>query len=401
MLNSHTSPAPVFRHRFSPYDGQFNPTVAMERQRRHDEAERLAGVGLFEIAVGVNGEHESQHWSAGIYSILRRDPRAPPLQRNAYVLQYVHPDDQQRVFRLSRDALENGRSVAMTYRIVCDDGGVAQVSERLAVVTTTTTERLLFADMNEMPPPTTAVSTQVEKPLDLPRIVAPAADGQPGIEALLATFDALREREQQRLAREMHDDFGQLLLAMKIDLCMLRKKLTRGDPTTWSEVENLQELVDAMIASTRRIIAELPPKAVDELGLFPAIEQLVAGHRKRQPFQLTLRLVPPQTRADPRVELAVYRVLQEALNNVVRHAGATRVDISVECNATHLMLHIRDNGKGISTTDFGKDGSFGLMWMRERVLALAGTFDLDRVDGQGTSIIICLPMQHASSAGST
>ena len=373
----------------------------MERQRRHDEAERLAGVGLFEIAVGVNGEHESQHWSAGIYSILRRDPRAPPLQRNAYVLQYVHPDDQQRVFRLSRDALENGRSVAMTYRIVCDDGGVAQVSERLAVVTTTTTERLLFADMNEMPPPTTAVSTQVEKPLDLPRIVAPAADGQPGIEALLATFDALREREQQRLAREMHDDFGQLLLAMKIDLCMLRKKLTRGDPTTWSEVENLQELVDAMIASTRRIIAELPPKAVDELGLFPAIEQLVAGHRKRQPFQLTLRLVPPQTRADPRVELAVYRVLQEALNNVVRHAGATRVDISVECNATHLMLHIRDNGKGISTTDFGKDGSFGLMWMRERVLALAGTFDLDRVDGQGTSIIICLPMQHASSAGST
>ena len=217
----------------------------------------------------------------------------------------------------------------------------------------------------------------------------------------METFNALREREQQRLAREMHDDFGQLLAAMKLDLCILQEKLASGGRTGLSQVENLQELVDTMITSTRRIIAELPPKAVDDLGLFPALEQLVAGFRKRHPIRLITRMGKQSTRLDPDVELATYRVLQEALNNIVRHAGATTVDIDVDCSATHLRLLVRDNGHGICATELSKGGSFGLLWMRERVLALAGTIDIDSDAGQGTCIAMSLPLQPITAGRKT
>lgn len=398
MLNPHASQGPASRQRrFGTVDERFHDLLTVERLRRHEEAERIARIGLFEISVSIDGGHESQHWSAGIYAILRRDPLTSPLQRTAYVTQYVHPEDQQRVLGSSLDALEHGREVGMTYRIVCDDGSVSEVSEHLAVVTTTATERLLFSDLKEIPSsgPGALLRPATRDP-EQPSVGEIHA--VPGLQGLVATFDALREREQKRLAREMHDDFGQLLAAMKLDLCMLKKKLVQGDSTGLSEVQNLQEMVDAMMTSVRRIIAELPPKAVDELGLFPALEQLVAGFRKRHAFRLTMRLSPSSTRLDPGVELAVYRVLQEALNNIVRHAGATVVDISVECNRTHLMLQIRDDGKGIDLADLGKSGSFGLQWMRERVLALAGTFDLGRAGAHGTCISISLPLQQTITA---
>ena len=227
--------------------------------------------------------------------------------------------------------------------------------------------------------------------------VLPLVAGVPNIHKLMETFDALREREQQRLAREMHDDFGQLLAAMKLDLCMLHKKVANGDCTGLPQVENLQELVDTMITSTRRIIAELPPKAIDDLGLFPALEQLVAGFRKRHPIRLITSMGTQSTRLDSDVELATYRVLQEALNNIVRHAGATIVNIDVNCSTTHLRLRIRDNGNGICATELGKSGSFGLLWMQERIQALAGTIDIDSSAGQGTCIAISLPLQPAAT----
>lgn len=396
MLNPYPSREPAFRQsHFGSSNAESHDAVAVERMRRQEEAEQLACIGLSEIVVNLDGENERQHWSAGIYALLRRDRTAPPLQRRAYVLQYVQPEDQQRVLDLSLNAMERGHTVDMTYRIVRDDGCLSNVCERLAVVRITPTERLLFADLRQIPQHerVTIASEHTQKST---QGTLPATDtGVPAMQELLATFDALREREQRRLAREMHDDFGQLLAAMKLDLYMLNKKLTQGDPSGLQQVENLQELVDSMITSTRRIIADLPPKAVEELGLFAALEQLIAGFRKRHPAQVTIRLVPPTNRLDPAVELAAYRVLQETLNNIARHAAATAIDIDAGCSATHLRLRVRDNGKGMAAAELGKSGSFGLLWMRERVLALSGTFDLDSVDGQGTSITISLPLVDA------
>lgn len=398
MLNPHANQGLASRQRrYGSHEERRLDAVVVERSRRQEEAERLARVGLSEIVISLDGEHESQHWSAGIYAILRRDRLAPPLQRNAYVLQYVHPDDQQRVFRSSSDALEHGRTVVMAYRIVCDDGSVVQVTECLAVVSASATERLLFSDLKEITPVMPATVPQSGAPEPLQESLAAAAHAAQAMPSLVATFDALREREQQRLAREMHDDFGQLLAAMKLDLCMLTEKLARGDTSGQAQIDNLKELVDSMISSTRRIIAELPPKAVDELGLFPALEQLAAGFRKRHALGLTLRLPSAPPRTTPDVDLAVYRVLQEALNNIARHAGATRVDIQITCSPTHLSMCIQDNGKGIRAADLGKSGSFGLQWMRERVLALAGSFELNQVGDGGTSIAISLPLRQPTA----
>lgn len=402
MLNSFPSQGQAFsQRRFSSPNSQCNDLVTIERIRRQEEAEKLANIGLFEIAISLDGESENQQWSAGIYAILRRDRQAPPLPRDAYILQYVHPEDQQRVSALSLDAIEHGRPVDIAYRIVRDDCGVSDVTERLAVVTTTASERLLFADLKELPRRGPAVVASGEAQKSSPDDLLPSHAELAGTQGLLATFELFREREHQRLARELHDDFGQLLAAMKLDLCMLSEKTAQGDSTGLSQIDSLQELVDTMIASTRRIIAELPPKAVDELGLFPALEQLVAGFRKRHPIQLTFRMASPSTRLDAKVELAVYRILQETLTNVVRHANATTVYIDVECSTTYLRLKIRDDGKGITAAEMAKSGSFGLLWMRERVLGLAGTVDIDSVSGQGTAIAISLPLQQATPACDT
>ena len=389
-------------------------TAVMERMRRHEEAELLARVGVCEITTGSEPGQESQHWSAGMYAILRRDRSDPPLARIEYILHYVHPTDQKRVLGVDLRSVTPESPVDIAYRIVRDDGCVSTVTERLTLIATTATERLLFGDLKEvsssgpgfatkpLADPTARISNgptakiwaetfvfkQYPEPLQ--------AIKSQSTHELLSTFEAFREREQQRIAREMHDDFGQLLAAMKLDLCMLQKKLAQSKRSDLQEVDNLHELVDAMIASTRRIIAELPPKAIDELGLFAALDQLVAGFCKRHPLQMSMRLAPPPIRLQPDIELAAYRVLQEALNNIARHAEATTVDIDVNCSPTDLLLHVTDNGKGASAADISKNESFGLAWMQERVEDLAGSISIQSAEGKGTSISVSLPLRPAA-----
>ena len=385
----------VRRRGFGSTDPLTHDAVTSERLRRQEQAELLARIGTFELAIGLDGERENQHWSPGIYAILHRDRSAPALSRNAYVLQYVHPEDQTRVLSLGRQAIAHGRSVEMIYRIVRDDGGISCVTERLSLVTTTPTERLVFGDLTDtrLPEPLFAIPVQengiASMPTALPDAQSPSSTA---LQAVMTTLDKFKEAEQLRLAREMHDDFGQLLAAMKLDLCTLQRKLTHAEPAAADQIENLHELVNAMISSVRRIIAAQPPKAVEETGLFAAFEQLVTGFRKRHAVSITTRLIPPTIPIDHRIELAAYRILQEALSNTVRHSGATKVEIAAGCSETHFSLRITDNGKGTSADDLQKTGSFGMLSMRARVHALTGTISVDSTAGQGTSLVVSLPL---------
>ncbi|GAA4034179.1 CHASE domain-containing protein [Actimicrobium antarcticum] len=208
----------------------------------------------------------------------------------------------------------------------------------------------------------------------------------------IATLDSLREGQQKYLAQEMHDDFGQLLAAMKIDLDALHLRLQKTDGSLIRQLDGLHELVDAMVISVRRIVANLPPKLVEEYGLFRALELLLDGHAKRHRIHCDLQVPAPLPHIPPGLATPIYRLVQEALSNVTKHAAASTVRIQIDYAANELLLTMADNGKGISNQDREKSGSFGLIGMQERVFALDGSMQIASTMGGGVVITISIPV---------
>ncbi|MBC7414233.1 MAG: hypothetical protein H7327_04810 [Herminiimonas sp.] len=365
----------------------------------NDQTEILANVGTFEFVIAPGGENVDSRWSAGIHAILHRDPDAPPLGREAYVMQYVHPDDQDRILELSRRAMRLGCAIDMHYRIIADDGVLSNVCEQLFEVTSAQTGRLMFGHLKNVPQPGAVLAARATAG-SVAATLRAWWQGQglsaSAVQSLLETVDQLQQTERYRVAREMHDDFGQLLAAMKLDLCLLQQHVGTSASAV-REISTLNELVDTMICSVRRIIGGLPPKAIEDAGLFVAFENLIESFTKRHPIHFSRRFVPPATRLDPRVELAAYRILQETLSNITRHSEATEVGVTASCSSTHLLIWVTDNGKGTLPTDLHKSGSFGMAWMRERIEALGGTVALESTKGKGTGVTISIPVRITSA----
>ena len=221
------------------------------------------------------------------------------------------------------------------------------------------------------------------------------------LQKLIGALDALREKEQKRLAQEMHDDLGQLLAAMKIDLSRLQQRLPPDQPQLSEQLGNLNELVDAMVSSVRRIIADLPPKIMEDSGLVSALSLLTSSFEKRHGITVRLELRQQEHELTEHVMTPIYRIVQEGLNNVAKHADATLVDVVVTCSGQYLKLGISDNGKGMSANAVHKNGSFGLISMRERVSALGGEMEHDSILGSGTSIRIVIPLDRPKTSGGT
>lgn len=220
------------------------------------------------------------------------------------------------------------------------------------------------------------------------------------LQKIVAALDSLREEEQRRLAHDMHDDLGQLLAAMKIELDALRQCLPVQPDSTLQPINNLSDLVDTMALSVRRIIADLPPKALEDFGLFCALEMLTENFEKRHQISVYLNKPSPEPLMRSNLKTPIYRMIQEALNNIAKHARATQVDVLIECRDAHIGLVIRDNGTGLAPDSLKKPDSFGLLGMRQRTAALGGKFSIANIAGSGTEIRIMIPLrQRPSEAG--
>ena len=217
------------------------------------------------------------------------------------------------------------------------------------------------------------------------------------MQVLIAAFDALRDGEQRRLTREMHDDFGQLLAAMKVDLALLQRDAGRTGQPPCKHLVSLNELVDTMLISVRRIIADLPPLAIEEHGLFGALEQLACNFRKRHSIEIGLQLSASAHGLSDGLERSVYRIIQEALHNIVRHANARHASIRLRQAGGNLVIEIEDDGQGASSAQLLKNGSYGLTSMQERVTALDGTMTFCSDKGNGTRIQAVLPLGASQS----
>jgi len=208
---------------------------------------------------------------------------------------------------------------------------------------------------------------------------------------LAAAAHTVREQEKSRIARELHDELAQALTALKIDVGWVREKLPNPDPLVAGKLASMQGLLDSTVAATRRISADLRPLMLDDLGLVPAAEWLVQNFTQRTGIACELAIGSADLDLQDPFATAIFRILQESLTNVARHAGATQVEITIDKDDSAITLTVSDNGRGFAPADPRKPGSFGLLGLRERAHLLGGTVALESAPGQGARIEVRIP----------
>jgi len=217
----------------------------------------------------------------------------------------------------------------------------------------------------------------------------------PDLRRLLAAQEGVREDERRRIARELHDELGQRLTALKIDLAGLvaAAKVAPND----ERVAGMQAMLDDTLASVRRIATDLRPLMLDDLGPAAAIEWLARDASQRMGIPVHARLPVTELAVDQRVSIALYRMVQEALTNVARHAHARSVEVELRIDGDRLVLTVGDDGTGLAPDALERSGSFGLMGLRERAHMLGGEFRIVARRGGGTRLVATLPLSAPAS----
>jgi len=197
------------------------------------------------------------------------------------------------------------------------------------------------------------------------------------------------EQERASIAREIHDDIGGALAAVKLDLAWIGRHLS--DPKTLSHVDAATEMLQHALGASQRIMMNLRPAILDQ-GLVAAVDWLASGFERRTGIKTSLHTRHTEREVSKAIQLTAYRTAQEALTNISKHARCNQVTIDLTDSGNVLTLEITDNGQGFSQSEMGKPKAYGLKGLNERAKAVGGWLDVSTRDGQGTSIILSVPL---------
>jgi len=211
------------------------------------------------------------------------------------------------------------------------------------------------------------------------------------LRALSFHLQHVREAERIRIAREVHDELGQVLTSLKLELTWLSGQLPPEHETFIKRVKSLAQRVDTTIQTVRRIATELRPGLLDTAGLPAALEWQAQEFQSRTGIQCVVKAAVRKTVRDQPLITALFRIFQEALTNIIRHSNATQVEVRLSEVAGQLVLWIKDNGRGISESEASSTKSLGLLGMRERVALLGGEVRLRGKPGHGTTVRVRIP----------
>jgi signal transduction histidine kinase len=211
------------------------------------------------------------------------------------------------------------------------------------------------------------------------------------LRALAGRLESVREEERTRIARELHDELGQVLTALRIDLSWIDTRFGKDNEQLLAKTRAMVALIEETIGTVRRIAADLRPGILDDLGLSAALEWQAMEFTSRTGIRCGVTVPPDLPPVAPDPAIALFRIFQEALTNIMRHAGATTVEVAVGVEAGCIRMTVRDNGRGITEADLRPGRSLGLVGMRERARALGGQVTIEGKHGGGTVVIAVVP----------
>jgi PAS domain S-box-containing protein len=316
------------------------------------------------------------HWSTELYRILGLESLVAKPCYSAY-LALVHPDDQATVRRAVRGLLSKGQPFGIDHRITSPDGITRIV--RLQAELVDAREGLSWGIVGTVQDITERKRTEEE-------LLA----SREQLRELSAYLEAIREEERRRIALEIHDELGQLLTALKMDVALLKMRVV-PDAEATRKIDDIRELVEKTIWMVRNVASHLRPAALN-FGIVSALEWLAEDFSRRNgmPCQLVVRGGEPSL-ADAHAT-AVFRIVQESLTNVSRHAGASRVAVTLVSSDVALDLRVSDDGQGFDLESAQGGYSYGLLGMSERARLIGGTLQIDSAPGAGTMVSINLPL---------
>ena len=209
---------------------------------------------------------------------------------------------------------------------------------------------------------------------------------------LSAHLESAREKERTRIARELHDELGQLLTALNTDIILMSRDIPEKEKALLEKTASMSKLIDMTMQTVKRIYMDLRPGMLDHLGLAVAVGWLADEFQKRTGITCKVQIDPEDLHVDPDLSTAIFRICQETLTNVHRHAEATRVKIDLTETPEFIELRVKDNGRGITKDQLKKQNSFGLLGIQERAFHWRGEVKITGKEGKGTMIAVRLPL---------
>lgn len=336
------------------------------------EAQRLAGIGNWVWDIRT----DAHTWSEEIYRIYGRDPALPPAIYPE-VQQYFTPESWMHLAAAVEKSMAGGVPYECDAEVVRPDG-----THRWIVACG---EAIRDADRNIISLHGT-VQDITERKLAKEKL----DESYKELQKLSTHLEVVREEEQKRIARELHDEMGGVLAALNVKVSLMATHPPTEMADLMTEVDILANLVASGIQSLRRIVTELRPSLLDEVGLKLAIERYVQDFERNTEIKCDLRLPEEELTLDGNQSTTIFRIIQESLTNVAKHAKATWVSIVLSEWDTSLMLTVRDNGKGFDLNT-QKAKSFGLLAIRERAAMVGGKAEITSAAGKGTTVRVSLP----------
>ena len=305
-------------------------------------------------------------------------------------MSFIHPDDRDLVWTTVKNAVVNKEQYSFYYRALRPDGTERIVHSRGAVLTDDHGEPIRVFG-----------STQDVTELKHAEAKLKATTEQ--LRALSASVQSAREEESKRIAREIHDELGGALTSWRWDLEEIRDEISMTlDPAQVAAVQNkiggMIKLTETTLDTVRRLASELRPAAL-ELGLVQGLEWQTLQFENRTGIPVQLECAEEEVDLDNGQATAVFRILQEALTNIQRHAQATHVTITCGEESGQFVLTIKDNGRGITNSEDSATRSLGLLGMRERANLVGGEIDIESAAGEGTKITVRVPISASEQSG--
>ncbi len=347
-----------------------------QSERRLAEAQHLARLGSWHWDVPSN----IVSWSDEMYRIYGLRPQAEAVTYERF-LDFVHPDDRAMVHASISRTLLDHEPFAFDHRIARADGAERTLQARGEAMVDSEGRLIAIAGTGQDVTERREIEAQLEQ-------------SRERLQQLSAHVEVAREEERARMAREIHDELGGMLTGLKMDVAQMRRA-GKLEPPAIAKLDAFSQAIDQSVQTVRRIASDLRPAVLDDFGLLAAMEWQLGEFQRRSGITCLWSSELKTVNLSREDSTAIFRIFQESLTNVARHAQATHVMVTAQAENHHLVLQIRDNGRGITREESQGSQSLGLAGMRERVGLLAGELVVEGSEGAGTNVLVRIPLPAA------